>query len=114
MASSIYVKIKNHVDALLSALWYDYTNDCVRTVIEDVKRMIKYNGTRDCTELASYIFKVLVFLYGDYGVVPAVGWIYDENKAYLIKAIDEWCNAYLNVNIYDINNVSILCNRMVK
>lgn len=92
MSSSVYELIENHVDALLSALWYDYDNEYIIKTVLDIKQMITNLGTRNCTEVASYIFKVLVFLYGDYGVAPAVGWINDENKGYLLTAIDKWCN----------------------
>lgn len=98
MSSSVYELIENHVDALLTAMWYDYTRKYVIATIIDVKHMIVNHGSRSCTEYASYIFKVLVLLYGDYGVAPAVGWIYDENKGYLLKAIDKWCN---DMRIYE-------------
>lgn len=98
MSSSVYDLIENHVDALLTAMWYDYSKEFVIATILDVKDMIVTHGNRHCTELASYIYKVFVLLYGDYGVAPAVGWIYDENKGYLLKAIDKWCD---DMHIYE-------------
>ena len=83
--------IENIIDSLLSALWYDYNHKYVIATVIDIKHMIVNMGTRSCTEYASYIFKVLVLLYGDYGVAPAVGWIEDKYKKPLIEAIDKWC-----------------------
>lgn len=60
--------------------------------------MVVNKGTRNCTETASYIFKVLVLIYGDYGVAPAVGWIFDELKDPLLGAINNWCE---EMHIYE-------------
>ena len=92
MGSSVYELIERHVDALLTAVWYDNSKWYVIRTVNDLNYMIIHDGNRRCTEVASYIFKVLVLLYGDYGVAPAVGWIHDENKDYLLTAIDKWCN----------------------
>lgn len=80
------------IDCLFTAMWYDYYLEDVKEIVTSVKTMIMYHGTRECMLQASYIFKVLVLLYGDYGVAPAVGWIDDKNKKSLIKEIDKWCD----------------------
>ena len=86
------------VDSLFTALWYDYSKEYIIETITDVEYMIVNHGTRKCTEDASYIFKVLVMIYGDYGVAPAVGWIIDEFKDQLLEAINNWCN---DMHIYE-------------
>lgn len=90
--------IESIIDSLLSAVWYDYAKPYVIATINDVKHMIVNNGTRSATEFASYIFKVLVLLYGDYGVAPAVGWINDKYREDIIRAIDKWCE---QMHIYE-------------
>lgn len=92
------MNIDDNVDSLFTALWYDYSKEYIIETITDVEYMIVNHGTRKCTEMASYIFKVLVLRYGDYGVAPAVGWIFDELKDSLLGAINNWCN---DMHIYE-------------
>ena len=85
------MSIENIIDSLFTALWYDYSKYYVIATVFGVKYMIVHHGTRNGNEFASYIFKTLVLLYGDYGVAPAVGWINDEYKEDILIAIDKWC-----------------------
>lgn len=85
------MSIDRIIDSLFSSVWYDYSKGYVRATVRDIEHMIVNQGTRSCTELASFMFKVLVFLYGNYGIAPATGWITDEYKKPLLEAIDSWC-----------------------
>lgn len=92
------INIETIVDTLFTALWYNYDIKDIITIVDDVKFMVEVLGTRNRSDEASYIFSVLVLLYGDYGVAPAVGWIYKELKKPILDAIDKWCN---DGNIYE-------------
>lgn len=82
------------VYAMLDAVWYNYKMDFVNRVITELKDRIQERPRtyRKTTHEGDLIYSTLVRIYGDYSDTPRTGWIYEEFKPIILRAIDAWLN----------------------
>ena len=85
--------IGNMVNSLLSPLSYMFTYDEIVETLEALKDNVQDSPIHVFkTSLDEFLFCQLIFLFGDYGINPQHGWIFDVFKKDILKAITDYMN----------------------
>ena len=80
---------------------YNYNYVTVVWLIEELITRVKHEDfTVDWTDEGDIIYGFLVLLYGDYGVSPRAGWVYDEMKQPILNVLQEELDYYENIDEY--------------
>lgn len=99
---TIFKDQRQVIRAILTSFRYNYQEDYLIDVCEDVKNRLLKGPYRTPTEEGHIIMGLLVLLYGDYGTSPRYGWM--ENKLIiptLIEEIDEFITECKEVVEYE-------------
>lgn len=87
------------IDGMLFGVWYSRSNRYTMEIINELKDRINgiFTAPRKVTaDECDLLYSTLVYIYGDYGTSPRTGWIYEEMKPAVLKAIDSWVNDMSN------------------
>ena len=86
--------MKYIVEAIFYSYYYNRSIYHMIALCEEIEARIDLNYNGEQTDDGDIMYGILVILYGDFGTSPRSGWIYDENREYLIDCIDEIKNNY--------------------
>ena len=87
--------IEDFIDDLFIPIGYRFTTYESRRIITMLIERIDSTTPfhHPYYSLVDYIFELLVIKYGDYGINPKCGWIWEENKKPIKDALLSWLEA---------------------
>lgn len=101
--------IENQVKNILTAFWYNNSDEDMRELCSEVKSrislcaVVKDKLVRNCphTYYGDIIVSLIILSFGEYGISPRYGWVPKEQADFIINVINNFESEYIREDEYD-------------